>query len=142
VREKTHAINDAIASNNFAEAMNLRGRGFKESFQILRTLVRALPHEPKPGQRRLRLAVLTMPAACARYEHGGARGGAAGAGSRPLCLASQQFHGLINDDMRPFEFEWMERGTAGRDGRVGAGHQPAHPGAKRLLCHRAHHRGT
>jgi 6-phosphofructokinase 1 len=52
--EKTHAINEAIKSRNFTEAMELRGRGYKECFQILRTMVRALPHEPKPGQRRLR----------------------------------------------------------------------------------------
>jgi 6-phosphofructokinase 1 len=36
----------------------LRGGSFKGSFRTMRTLVRSLPHPPKPGQKRLRLAVM------------------------------------------------------------------------------------
>jgi 6-phosphofructokinase 1 len=105
--EKTHAINAAIKSRNFSEAMNLRGRGFKESFQILRTLVRALPHEPKPGQRRLTLAVMTMSAPSpgmntavrAAVRLGLDRG-------HHMLGVNNSFMGLINDDMRPFK--WMD----------------------------------
>lgn len=52
-------INQAIESQDFEKAYRLRGPGFAASFDILRTLVRAIPHPPKPGQRQLRIAVLT-----------------------------------------------------------------------------------
>ncbi|HAJ38229.1 MAG TPA: 6-phosphofructokinase, partial [Chloroflexi bacterium] len=105
--EKTRAINAAIKERNFPEAMNLRGRGFKESFQILRTLVRALPHEPKPGQRRLTLAVMTMSAPApgmntavrAAVRLGLDRG-------HHMLGVNNSFMGLINDDMRTFK--WMD----------------------------------
>ena len=38
--------------------MDMRGGSFKDSFRMIRTMVRAQPHAPEPGQRRLRLAVL------------------------------------------------------------------------------------
>jgi 6-phosphofructokinase 1 len=105
--EKTRAINAAIKSRNYTESMNLRGRGFKEAFQILRTLVRALPHEPKPGQRRLTLAVMTMSAPApgmntavrAAVRLGQDRG-------HHMLGVNNGFIGLINDDMRPFK--WMD----------------------------------
>ncbi|GAB4580394.1 MAG: 6-phosphofructokinase [Anaerolineales bacterium] len=54
----TRLVNQAIKSQNFEQAMQLRGGSFSDAFRIVRTLVRALPHPPKPGQRRLRLAVM------------------------------------------------------------------------------------
>ena len=36
----------------------MRGGSFRDSFRMMRTMVRAQPHGPVPGQRRLRLAVL------------------------------------------------------------------------------------
>ncbi len=57
--EKTRAVSEAIAARDFDRAMELRGGSFKDQFQILRTLLRALPHPPQPGLRRLRLAILT-----------------------------------------------------------------------------------
>ena len=54
----THAVAEASEAQNFTEAMHLRGKGFRESFDIVRTMVRALPHPPTPGQRRMRIAVL------------------------------------------------------------------------------------
>ena len=77
--DKTHAINAAIRERNFAEAMKLRGRSFKESFRILRTLVRALPHEPQPGKRRLQSGGADGQRAGAGHEHSRARGSAASA---------------------------------------------------------------
>jgi 6-phosphofructokinase 1 len=38
--------------------MELRGRGFREAFQTVRTLVRAMPHDPEPGQKSRRIAVI------------------------------------------------------------------------------------
>lgn len=56
--EQTHAVAEAIAAHDYDRAMNLRGNDFKESFQILRTFVRALPHTAPAGQKPLRLGVL------------------------------------------------------------------------------------
>lgn len=56
--KQTRAVAEAIADKDFDRAMDLRGGSFKDSFRILRTVVRALPHPPQPNQRRLRLAML------------------------------------------------------------------------------------
>jgi len=56
---QTHAVAEAISGRNYERAMELRGGSFKDGFRTFRTLLRALPHEPEPGQRRLRLAILT-----------------------------------------------------------------------------------
>jgi len=56
----TQEINQAINNLDFKKAMQLRGSSFNQSFRTVRTLVRALPHEVIPGQRRLRLAVLNV----------------------------------------------------------------------------------
>jgi 6-phosphofructokinase 1 len=55
---KTREINEAVKNCEFERAMALRGNSFREAFQTLRTLVRALPHEATPGQRPLRIGVL------------------------------------------------------------------------------------
>ncbi|RME98048.1 MAG: 6-phosphofructokinase [Chloroflexi bacterium] len=55
---QTHGIADVIAAKDYEKAMDMRGGSFKEMFRTLRTLVRALPHPPTSGQRRLRLAVV------------------------------------------------------------------------------------
>ncbi len=60
--DRTHAVNDALNAHDWKRAMELRGRSYQESFRILRTLVRALPHSPVPGRKRLRIAVLTASA--------------------------------------------------------------------------------
>ena len=56
---QTHAVAEAISNRDYDRAMELRGESFIEAFRTFRTLTRALPHELEPGQRRLRLAVLT-----------------------------------------------------------------------------------
>jgi 6-phosphofructokinase 1 len=55
---KTREINESIQTLNFERAMELRGRGYQEAFRILRTMVRAMPHAPQEGKRRLRIAIL------------------------------------------------------------------------------------
>ena len=57
--EETHAVARAIQAREYDRAMEMRGGSFSDAFRTLRTLVRALPHDPQPGQRRLRLAVMT-----------------------------------------------------------------------------------
>jgi 6-phosphofructokinase 1 len=56
--ERTHTVADLLTEQRYDEAMELRGGSFTESFQTLRTLVRAQPSEPEPGARSLRLAIL------------------------------------------------------------------------------------
>ncbi|MCB0032699.1 MAG: 6-phosphofructokinase [Anaerolineales bacterium] len=56
--QQTQAVHQAIASQDYDTALKLRGKGFVEAFQTLRTLVRALPHDPQPGKRRLRIGVI------------------------------------------------------------------------------------
>jgi 6-phosphofructokinase 1 len=55
---QTHRIAEVIAAKNFDEAMQMRGGSFKDNFRTFRTLIRAFPNPPQPGQQRLRLAVL------------------------------------------------------------------------------------
>ena len=56
--EKTRAVTEAIASRNYEKAMSLRSTSFKESFNTLTTMVRALPHSPSPDQKHFRIGVL------------------------------------------------------------------------------------
>ena len=56
--KQTHTVAETIAAQDYAKAMELRGGSFTEAFRTMRTLVRALPHPPEPGKRRLRLAVM------------------------------------------------------------------------------------
>ena len=57
---KTQMVAELIAAGNYAEAMAMRGRGFVESYTILRTLVQAQPQQATPQQRRQRLAVMHL----------------------------------------------------------------------------------
>jgi len=56
--EKTHAVAEAIAAKDYEKAMSLRSTSFKDAFNTLKTVVRALPHAPAPGQKRFRIAVM------------------------------------------------------------------------------------
>jgi 6-phosphofructokinase 1 len=56
--DKTKEISQAVQQCDYAKAMQLRGSGFREAFQTVRTLVRALPHAPAPDQRQMRIAVI------------------------------------------------------------------------------------
>ncbi len=56
--EKTQKVGKVVAEKDYEQAMALRGESFKDTFRTLRTMVRSLPHTPKPGLRRMRIAVL------------------------------------------------------------------------------------
>ena len=56
--QKTHAVADAIEAKDYQRAMELRSSSFTDAFRTLRTMVRALPHPPTPGQNRFRIAML------------------------------------------------------------------------------------
>ena len=56
--EQTQAINAAIQTGDYAQAMELRGPGFRDAFRMLQTLLQALPHPPTQGRKGLRVAIL------------------------------------------------------------------------------------
>ncbi len=56
--EKTHIVADLIEAHEYDKAMEARGSSFKESFDTLLTMLRALPHPPQPGHSRFRLAIM------------------------------------------------------------------------------------
>jgi 6-phosphofructokinase 1 len=56
--EKAHAVAEALDSGDFDRALSLRSRSYREAYEVLRTLVRAHPHEALPGTRRFRVALL------------------------------------------------------------------------------------
>jgi 6-phosphofructokinase 1 len=55
--ERTRQVADAINAKDYEKAMTLRSSSFNDSFRTLKTMVRALPHPPEPGQKRFRIAV-------------------------------------------------------------------------------------
>jgi 6-phosphofructokinase 1 len=55
--EKTRQVTEAIKAKDYEKAMALRSSGFQNAFHTLKTMVRALPHPPEPGQKRFRIAV-------------------------------------------------------------------------------------
>lgn len=56
--KQTRAVADRIAEQDYGTAMDMRGGSFRDSFQMIKTMVRATPHEPDPDQRQLRLGIL------------------------------------------------------------------------------------
>jgi 6-phosphofructokinase 1 len=56
--ERTLAVSAAIAAKDYEKAMSLRSTSFRDSFNTLKTMVRALPHSPSPDQKRFRIGVM------------------------------------------------------------------------------------
>lgn len=99
-------INEAVCAQDYAKAMQLRGSDFQSSFDILNTLIRALPHPVKPGQKRIRFAILnvggTAPGMNAAVRAAVRLG--IDRGHIPIGV-KRGFHGLINEDLE--EMDWM-----------------------------------
>jgi 6-phosphofructokinase 1 len=113
---RTREVSSAIAAKDFDRALAARGSSFASAFQTMRTLVRALPHEPLPDQRRLRLAVINAgapspgmnPAVRAAVRLGIDKG-------HTMLGVFQGFEGLIDGEIS--EFDWMSvNGWAHRGG--------------------------
>lgn len=104
--QKTRSVAESISAHDFDRAMELRGGSFMEQFNILRTLLRALPHPPQPGLRRLRLAILTdgAPAAGMNTAVRAAVRMAIDKGHSVMAV-NNGFEGLIGNDME--EYGWM-----------------------------------
>jgi 6-phosphofructokinase 1 len=114
--KKTRQLAAAVKANDFEEAMRLRGSSFRESFQVMRTLVRAQPHERAADRKVLRLAIV----------HGGAPSPGMNTAVRVAVRLGidkghvilgvyNGFKGLVNNEIA--EFNWMTvNGWAPRGG--------------------------
>jgi 6-phosphofructokinase 1 len=104
--ERTHAVAEAIADHDYETAIELRGRSFKESFVALRTLLRSLPHEPTPGQKRLRLAVMNSGAPAPGMNTAIRAAVRIGLDKGHIMVGvTNGFQGLIDGDLK--EMDWM-----------------------------------
>ncbi len=104
--EQTHRVNTCIRECDFEEALQFRGKAFRDSFRILRTLIRANPHPPTPSKRRLRVAIMTggAPAPGMNATVRAAVRLLVDNGHIPLGV-KRGLRGLINDDIH--ELNWM-----------------------------------
>jgi 6-phosphofructokinase 1 len=104
--EQTRAVATAIVAHDYERAMDLRGGSFKEQFRTLRTLIQTVPKPPKPGQRRLRLGILTAgaPAPGMNTAVRAAVRLAIDRGHTPVAI-SNGFEGLIAGEAQ--EYSWM-----------------------------------
>ena len=115
--EKTWSVAEAIKSHQYDKAMELRGRSFAESFEIVRTLVRVFPHEPKSNQRRLRIAVMNAGGPSPGMNTAVRAAVRLGLDNGHVMLGVQHgFRGLINNEIE--ELSWMS--VAGFTTRGGA----------------------
>jgi 6-phosphofructokinase 1 len=114
--EKTLKVAEAVQAKDYEQAMTLRGSSFIESFRTLRTVVRSLPHTPRPGLHRFRIGVLNA---------GAPAPGMNSAVRAAVRLGIDKGHamfgirggiqGLIDGDI--FEMNWMSvNGWASRGG--------------------------
>jgi 6-phosphofructokinase 1 len=113
---RTNEVAEAIAVQDYTRALAARGSSFSAAFQVLRTFVRAMPHKPQPGQRRLRIAIINAGAPApgmntavrAAVRFGIDRG-------HQIIGVEHGFQGLIDNDF--LEFHWMSvNGWAHRGG--------------------------
>ena len=113
---ETHAVAETIAAGNYEKAMEMRGGSFKEAFRTFRTLIRALPHSPHPGQKRFRLAVLNSGAPAPGMNTATRAAVRLGIDKGHLMLGVLNgFEGLINGEIK--EMDWMSvAGWAARGG--------------------------
>ena len=104
--EQTHAVADAIAARDYERAMDLRGSSFKRAFHTLQTLLRSLPHELKPGQKRLRIAVMNSGAPAPGMNTAIRAAVRIGLDQGHIMLGiNNGFQGLIEGNVR--EMDWM-----------------------------------
>jgi 6-phosphofructokinase 1 len=104
--QKTHEVARAVEEKDFDHAMELRGSSFKEAFTTLKTMLRALPHPPQPGQKRVRLAVMHSGAPAPGLNTAVRAAVRIGLDRGHTMLGIRNgFPGMIAGDI--FEMEWM-----------------------------------
>ncbi|HXG18586.1 MAG TPA: 6-phosphofructokinase [Methylomirabilota bacterium] len=103
---QTRRVAAATAAQDFTTALTLRGQNFQSALRTLRTLVRALPHPPTPGQRRLRLAVMHSGGPAPGMNTAVRAAVRLGVDCGHIMLGVRNgFHGLIAGDL--VEMDWM-----------------------------------
>ncbi len=114
--EKTRQVAKAVADGDYEQAMALRGSSFKESFETLKTMLRALPHSPSPEQTRCRLAIVHAGAPAPGMNAAVRAAVRIGMDRGHIMLGVRNgFDGLISDQIS--EMEWMSvNGYASRGG--------------------------
>jgi 6-phosphofructokinase 1 len=114
---KTQQVAQVIAAKDYETAMKMRGGSFSDSFRTLRTLIRAQPHPPEPGQKQHRLAVLHCGGPAPGMNTAVRAAVRLGIDNGHTVLAIQNgFEGLIEGDIQ--EMDWMS--TSGWVSRGGA----------------------
>jgi 6-phosphofructokinase 1 len=68
--KRTRQVAAAVKANDFEQAMKLRGSSFRESFQVMRTLVRAQPHERAADRNGAAAGYCAWGRTLTRYEYG------------------------------------------------------------------------
>jgi 6-phosphofructokinase 1 len=105
--DKTHATADLIHAHEYEKGMEARGSSFKESFETLLTMLRALPHTPQKGQPRYRMAVMHSGAPAPGMNAAVRAAVRLGMDKGHIMLAVHGgVHGLINGDVT--EMKWMD----------------------------------
>lgn len=103
---ETHSIAKVIAAKDYNKAMEMRGGSFKDNFRTLRTLVRAFPHPPAPGQKRLRFALLHCGGPAPGMNTAARVATRLGIDKGHIMLAVKNgFKGLVEGDIE--EMDWM-----------------------------------
>jgi 6-phosphofructokinase 1 len=104
--QNTKAVVEAIKIKDYERAMDLRSSSFKDAFRTLRTMVRALPHSPTPGQKRFRIAVLNAGAPAPGMNTASRAFVRLGLDNGHIMLGIKNgFEGLAEDEVE--EMNWM-----------------------------------
>src|SRR5512134_470367 len=103
--ERTRQVAEAIAAKDYEKAMSLRSSSFNDAFRTLKTMVRALPHPPEPGQKRFRIGVFNAGAPAPGMNTAGRAAVRLGLDQGHIMLGvSNGFEGLAAGQVR--EMEW------------------------------------
>src|SRR5688572_18250585 len=103
--ERTREVAEPIKAKDYEKAMSLRSTSFKPSSSTLKTMVRALPHPPEPGQKRFRIAVLNAGAPAPGMNTAVRAAVRLGLDQGHIMLAvSNGFEGLADGEVK--EMEW------------------------------------
>ena len=103
---QTQSVAKSAKEKDFSRIMDLRGTSFNEAFHTLKTLVRAAPHPPEPGKKRLRLAVMHSGAPAPGMNTAVRAAVRIGIDKGHIMLGIQNgFPGLVEGDIA--EMNWM-----------------------------------
>ena len=102
---RTRQVAEAIQARDYEKAMSLRSPSFNHSFRTFRTLVRALPHPPEPGQKRFRILVMNAGAPAPGMNTAVRAAIRLGLDQGHIMLAANNaFEGLVDGEVK--EMQW------------------------------------